>query len=277
SEEEKDNIQRRNPEGSAMRGRWGQDEKFLASIYTDVNPKAQRTQFGDFHSHGWVFRNVYKQDRKGNLLTARGTRIRPDDPDKFKKAVQLDDVHAKVGMHCADCHVSSDVHGNGNLYQEPRAAISIDCIDCHGTIEKPATLILSGPAAGAGRFKGKVVTVGKDLTRINTRNERGRQIRMFQRITAAATRTVIGDDGKPELDASGKEKVVNLVPGDIVQNSLVIPGKWWRVVQTVDTVTQGRKDYNDASAYAKTVQRDGKMWGDTTVSEDKLAHANGKM
>lgn len=272
SAEEIDNIQRRNPEGSALRGKWGQDEEFLRNVYTEVNPKAERTQFGDFHGHGWVFRKVFKTDRKGNMLTARGTRIKEDDPEKFTKAVHLEDVHQKYGMHCVDCHVGSDVHGNGNLYQEPRAAISLDCIDCHGTVDKPATLMLSGPAAGAGRYKGKVVSVGKDLTRIKA--ARGR---MFQRITAAAEKTVIGDDGKPELDKDGKEKKTRLEPGDIVQNSLLVPGKWWRVVQTADTVVPGKKDYNDASAFAKTVQRDGRTWGDNAVAENKLAHANSNM
>ncbi len=267
SEEQKDAIQRRNPEGSALRGKWGQDEEFLRNIFTDVNPKAERTQFGDFHGHGWVFRAVFKQDRKGNLLTARGTRIKADDPEKFKKAVQLDDVHAKVGMHCSDCHIASDVHGNGNLYGEPRAAISIDCIDCHGTIEKSATLVLSGPAAGAGRFKGKVTTTGKDLTKVKVRDERGRQLPMFQRASAE----------RPLKKKNEKGEEVTFSNGEVIQNSFVEPGKWWRVVQTVDTVTPGRKDYNDASAYAKTVQHDGKMWGETNAGEDKLAHANGKM
>jgi hypothetical protein len=266
SEEQKEAIQRRNPEGSAIRGLWGQDQDFLQKIWTDINPKATRTQFGDFHGHGWVFRNVYKSDRKGNLISARGAKIKPDDPDKFKKAVHLEDIHQARGMHCADCHVGTDVHGNGNLYNEPRAAIQIDCIDCHGTIDKPATLIASGPAAGTGRFKGRIVTTQKDLTRIRARNERGRQIPMFQRATAE----------RPirKVDAQGKE--VEFKNGEIIQNSLVEPGKWWRVVQTIDTVTQGKRDYNDNSAWAKLVTREGK-WGDTTMDQNKLAHANGNM
>jgi len=265
SDEQKDKIQQRNPEGAAMRGLWGQSPGFLQRIWEDINPKAQRTQFGDFHGHGWVFRNVYRTDRKGNMLTANGQQIKPDDPDKFKKAVHMDDVHQKKGMHCSDCHVSTDVHGNGNLYNEPRAAIQIDCIDCHGAIDKPATLALTGPSAGTARFGGKVITIPKDLTKIKARNERGRQIPMFQRINQATTRKSL----------EGKD--VALKPGDIVQNSLVEPGKWWRVVQTVDTVTPGKGDYNDASAYAKTVQRDGKTWGDAAAPENKLAHANGNM
>ncbi len=210
------------------------------------------------------------------MISARGSKIAPDDPDKFKKGVHMEDVHQKVGMQCADCHVGSDVHGNGNLYNEPRAAIQIDCIDCHGTVDKPPTLIASGPAAGTARLKGKIITTTKDLTKIKTRNERGRSVSMFQRITAEAKRPVIGDDSKPELDKDGKPREVTLRAGDVVQNSLVTPGKWWRVVQTVDTVTTGKRDFNDASAYAKTVQRDGKTWGETT-DESKLAHANSNM
>jgi hypothetical protein len=58
---------------------------------------------------------------------------------------------------------------------------------------------------------------------------------------------------------------------------MVIPGKFWRVTQTVDTVTQGKRDFNDASAFAKTVQRDGRAWGDASVNEKQLAHANSAM
>ncbi|MCI0338980.1 MAG: hypothetical protein L0226_15505 [Acidobacteria bacterium] len=267
SDEQKDVIQFRNPEGAAMRGKWGQDWNFLVNIWNDINPKASRVQFGDLHGHGWVFRNVYKSDRKGNMLTSRGAKIKPDDPEKFKKAVHLEDIHQKNGMHCADCHVGTDVHGNGNLYNEPRAAVQIDCIDCHGTIDRPATLTASGPAAGTARVKGKVVSITKDLTKVRVRDERDRLIPMFQRASADRPIKKKAPDGKE----------VEFKNGEIIQNSMVEPGKWWRVVQTVDTVTQGKRDYNDASAYAKTIQRDGKMWGDNSASESALAHANSKM
>jgi len=272
SPEQIEDIRERNPEGGAVRGLWGQDLSFLFNIWTDVNPKAKLTQFGDFHGHGWVFRNVYKRNLKGNLLNSRSRPVNPDDPDKFKesnpnRAVQLEDIHAKKGMHCVDCHFSQDVHGNGNLYGEPRAAIQVDCIDCHGTIEKPALLTVSGPAAGQGRYRGKVVQNPVDLTKIKARNERGRQVALFQRITAPTKRK----------NTDGKE--YDLKAGDIVQNSLVEPGKWWRVVQTVDTITDrpGNPDYNENSAYAKTIQRDNKTWGDTSASPQQLAHSNSNM
>ena len=60
--------------------------------------------------------------------------------------MHLKDVHLAHGMQCGDCHFDVDVHGNGKLYGEPRNATTIECIDCHGTIDKRPTLITSGNA-----------------------------------------------------------------------------------------------------------------------------------
>ena len=142
---ERDAIERANPEGAALRGLWS-DRSFLADVST-LNPQLKNTQFADFHGHGWVFRAVFNKDRKGNLLDASGQTVRPDDPDKFRKAVHLKDIHLEKGMHCVDCHFKQDSHGDGKLYGEPRAGIEIDCADCHGTISAPATLVTTGPAS----------------------------------------------------------------------------------------------------------------------------------
>jgi hypothetical protein len=140
----------RNPEGAAVRGLWG-DEKFLENIGSaDFNKQLKTTQFADFHGHGWVFRAVFNHDRKGNWLDKDGAKIAFDDPDRFGKAVHLADIHLEKGMQCNDCHFAQDNHGNGRIYGEPRAAVEIDCIDCHGTIRKKATLVTSGPAAPEG-------------------------------------------------------------------------------------------------------------------------------
>jgi hypothetical protein len=150
TEEEKYQISLRNPEGAAARGLWS-DPKFLEKLGSpEFNSKLQQSQFADFHSHGWVFRAVYKRDRKGNLLDGENKIVGADDPDKFKKAVHLADIHLEKGMHCIDCHFEQDSHGNGKLYAEPRAAIELDCTDCHGTIDRKATLVSSGPASPAG-------------------------------------------------------------------------------------------------------------------------------
>jgi hypothetical protein len=150
SEEDRYQAALKNPEAAAVRGLWG-DEKFLDQTGSpEFNKQLKTTQFADFHGHGWVYRGVYAHDRKGNWLDKDGKQIDFDDPDRFGKAVHLADIHLEKGMQCTDCHFGQDNHGNGKVYGEPRAAVEIDCIDCHGTIGVRANLITSGPAAPAG-------------------------------------------------------------------------------------------------------------------------------
>jgi hypothetical protein len=142
-------ILEKNPEGAAVRGLWSDDE-FLKNV-SQLNPKLKDTQFADYHGHGWNFRAIYKRDRKGNLLDAKGNKVSFDDPQKFKKAVHLADIHLDKGMHCVDCHFSQDAHGDGHIYGEVAQAIEIDCVDCHGSAKARANLKASGPAAKPGR------------------------------------------------------------------------------------------------------------------------------
>jgi len=150
TEEQRYQSFERNPEGAAVRGLWN-DEKFLEKVGSpEFNKQLKTTQFADFHGHGWVFRAVFNHDRKGNWLDKDGRQIGFEDPDRFGKAVHLADIHLEKGMQCDDCHFAQDNHGNGNIYGEPRAAVEIDCVDCHGTIRKKAALVTSGPAAPEG-------------------------------------------------------------------------------------------------------------------------------
>jgi hypothetical protein len=153
-------LEQHNPEGSALKGLWG-DKEFLATV-ASLNPKLKQTQFADFNGHGWVFRGVYKRDRKGNLLDAAGKLVPDNAPDKFQKAVHLKDIHLEKGMHCVDCHFRQDNHGNGKLYSEPRPAVEIDCIDCHGTSSEKATLVTTGPASPGTKLDGLKTPFGED-------------------------------------------------------------------------------------------------------------------
>src|SRR5205814_77825 len=136
-----------NPDEASARGLWS-DPEFLART-AELNPRLKHSQFADFHGHGWVFRAVYKKDRKGNLLDHQGRVIEhpttqhlmnavkypehakeqcrvADDGTKKPLAyvnregtpVHLMDIHLEKGMHCVDCHFIQDNHGNGKLYQE---------------------------------------------------------------------------------------------------------------------------------------------------------------
>lgn len=46
------------------------------------------------------------------------------------------DVHFQLGMHCADCHIGSDVHGDGKLHASSKTQVDIQCEDCHGDVRK---------------------------------------------------------------------------------------------------------------------------------------------
>jgi hypothetical protein len=100
---------------------------------------------------------VYKKDRKGQLLDAAGNVVPDRAPDKLLKAVHLRDAHLEKGMHCVDCHFKQDNHGDGRIYGEPRPALEIDCADCHGSADRAASLVTSGPASP-----------GTDLTSLGT-------------------------------------------------------------------------------------------------------------
>jgi hypothetical protein len=228
---------RDNPEAAAARGLWG-DLDFLEKV-SELNPKLTNTQFADYHGHGWVFRAVFKHDREGNLRDRDDNIIPHDDPQKFAKAVHLKDEHLAHGMQCADCHFDVDVHGNGLLYGEPRAATTIECIDCHGTIGKRPTLVTSG---NGGIWNGSAVT----------------------NVDLRADNTACG----PRFFWQGDK---------LFQRSTMAPDLIWEVPQTIDTIDPSSSHYNAKSAYAKMLLRDGKSWGAVPKPENctrDLAHDN---
>lgn len=268
----------KNPEGASLRGLWS-DSIFLQSTGTaDFNSKLKNVQFADSHGHGWMFKNVYKKDRKGNLLDAEDKVVTAEDPDKFKKAVHLQDIHLERGMHCADCHFQQDSHGTGILYNEPRAGVEIGCVDCHGSLKEKANGITSGPAALAIENKNEIALrerakkplIGRDLTRLQFRSADGRKLSVLQVLASDNAA-----NAKKCKDIKGNPVV--LKRGDIVQNSIVEPGLCWKVTQTADTVTPGNADYNEKSAYAKTMQKDNATWGDPKAKEEMLAHRESSM
>ncbi|TVQ61937.1 MAG: hypothetical protein EA379_05865 [Phycisphaerales bacterium] len=252
----------KNPEAASKRGLWGDlypdavshagdvaGENFLARTGEPpradgqpvFNDRLEHNKVGDFHGHGWIFRRVHKQDRRGNLLTLDDEVIDPTDPDRWRKAVHLQDVHLQRGMHCIDCHFTQDVHGDGRLYGEPRNAIEIACIDCHGSYDARATLRTSGPAAPPG---------GTDLTRARIGPQKQR--RFEWRGDTLIQRSAMD----PDLE------------WEVVQTiDTINPGSAW---------AGKHPEVAEASRYAKTIRRDGRTWGDLPGSDDGhglLAHS----
>ena len=249
--EEQHKILERNPEGAAVRGKWG-DAEFSREVF-ELNDDLNDTQFADYHGHGWNFRAVFKRDRKGNLLDKDGNIVANDDPEKFRKkgegkfaaigtnpgkSVHMMSIHAEKGMQCVDCHYAQDGHGNGFIHGEVASAVEISCKDCHGTAKKMPSLYTSGPASRPG---------GMDMTGL--RNPDGK--RRFEWIKK---------DGNDVL----------------LQRSVLDPELVWEVSLTKDSVTAGHPKYNEKSAWAKTVAKDNKSWGADVQNAD-LAHDDEEM
>ena len=151
TEEERYQVSLRNPEGAAPRGLWSDSEISRKGGQPGIQREARPTRSSP------IFTATAGFSARFTSATARAIcstpKIKSSIPaisDKFEKAVHLADIHLEKGMQCVDCHFEQDSHGNGKLYAEPRAAIELDCVDCHGTIDARATLITSGPASPAG-------------------------------------------------------------------------------------------------------------------------------
>jgi hypothetical protein len=247
SEEQRYQSLLRNPEGATARGLWN-DDKFLDQLGSpEFNSKLKTTQFADFHGHGWVFRAVFNHDRKGNWLDKDGNIIAFEDPERFSKAVHLADIHLEKGMQCNDCHFAQDNHGNGKIYGEPRAAVEIDCIDCHGTIRQKATLVTSGPAAP------------ETFSIVNGARvpERGRHLD-----------TLRTPWGLRRFEWRGDA---------LIQRSMSDEHQEWEIVQTADSVTPGNVHFNEKSLRAKLIDKDGAVDSDMPKNDTHLAHGNSSM
>src|SRR5262249_29928169 len=132
--------------------------------------------------------------------------------------VHLMDVHMEKGMHCIDCHFVQDVHGNTKLQQEVRAAVEIQCVDCHGTVTERAKLRTTGPAAYTSSNAG-----GRNLEPLRT------------------------PWGKRRLERRGDK---------LIQNSMVETGLSWEESKVKDIVERKPCDpkYNARAVLAKTVR-----------------------
>jgi len=267
----------RNPEGAATRGLW-RDVEFLRNVY-DLNPLLKDTQFADYHGHGWNFRAIFKRDRRGNLLDEDGDMstygtdtahiVSPDDPEKWRKkgqpkfvpvgedtpgkAVHMMDIHAQIGMQCADCHFAQDSHGSGLIYGEVANAVEIGCKDCHGTPDAYPTLLTSNMAAPPN---------GTNLALL--RNMDGQ--RRFEWMKTPSGRKVL------------------------LQRSIIDPNKTWQVHLLKDAVDIGNlgKTWDDgtpvfnpkaarAKLMAKSAAEDGQYKFGSGVPKEQRAHRDDDM
>jgi hypothetical protein len=215
--------------GKAMEAMAEYNSELVNVMSADVSggkpAKFSQTQFSDFHAHGWNFVNVYKRDLKGRLLDDSGNVIPDHDPDKFKKAVHLRDIHLEKGMQCIDCHTLQDSHGDGNIYSQMTDYIEIRCVDCHGTVNGPTDLKTSGHS--------------------------------WARNDLSKAKTPFVDPTDPERRRRLLQFYVRESDGKIIQRSMTLPGVEWQVTQVADVVNPDKPEYSPRAAYAKLMRRDG--------------------
>lgn len=300
-------VNRKNPEGSAPRGLWSNlyagevdhhgdpaPADFLSHTGTDeFNAKLKHTQFADFHPRGWVFRAVFKRDPHGNLLDASGEKITDVSAAKMKRAIELGkdpaedakldpkgvpvhlkDIHLEKGMHCIDCHFQQDVHGDGKIYGETRAAVTVQCEDCHGTTERPANIL--------------------QYLRITEKNEDDLTDDEVKKKTTLKDGIFSGNAANPAATDFNMKmaRKFTLSDGKLVQESRVTQEadgsfRKWEVKQTADDgvdrdgLDDAEKKRLERALYAHTVRRDGKTWGAVPAADEKgdlaLAHSSSTM
>lgn len=107
------------------------------------------------------------------------------------------DVHFEGGMHCADCHVGSDVHGDGRLYSTSKQQVDLRCEDCHGTVRATITPGDDGVfRTAAGRPLPQLVQQGSAIV---LKGIDGRD----HAVTQVATQLAQADPNSPMVHAMG--------------------------------------------------------------------------
>ena len=184
-------------------------------------PENKQTQFADFNGHGWVYRAVYKHDRKGNWLDKDDHKVDFNDPEEVREGRPPQPTSTSIRACTASTATSSrTATATATCTAKPRAAVEIDCVDCHGSVRARATLKTSNTAAPDG---------GHDLARLRTPFGT-RRFEWVARQTDAALH-------------GGGESGMDRLAGARFRSR---PGSY---------------NYNEKARLAKTMQRDGATWG----------------
>jgi hypothetical protein len=278
-----------NPNESAAKNNLS-DPSFVANL-VDLNPYMAKQQFGDFHSHGWAFRAVFKKDRSGSLIDHEGGFVGPPEPAKLAAAIdwpnkarkfhkekrfddpvagpkaarqaesQFEQCRSGLPVHLMDIHMEKGMH----------------CIDCHFTQDvhgnnrlhmevRAATEIQCIDCHGTASGYATLRTSGP-ASYTSSPDGKGRNL--------LAAKTPFGTPRFEVRDQPDGTK-------RYFQYSCVQKDLRWELVQTKDTIDPKHPRYNEKAALAKTVRSDpesGKMiWGDLPAEGTRgCAHRNENM
>ena len=174
--DERDEIAARNPEGAALRGLWTRPDvprerrdAATRSSSTRSSPTSTATAGSSAPSSSRTARATCSTptDNVGRRRRSREVREgRPPEGHPPREGHALRRLPLRAGRH-----------GNGKLYGEPRAAVEIDCVDCHGTISAPRHARDVGPAPRRRRHR----PLGALRRRSASRRFERRRQRLIQR------------------------------------------------------------------------------------------------
>ena len=165
--------------------------------------------------------------------------------DENGQIVSFDDPEKfEKAVHLKDIHLERGMH----------------CVDCH----------FSQDAHGVGYL----VSEYADAIEIECQDCHGDVDRKTDLLTSGPAAPAGGTDLSIPTTPFGRPRF-EWVGDELKQRSMLTDGLEWTVKQVLDTVTPGHGDYNEASAYAKTIRRDGETWGPLTANDTDLPHGSG--
>ncbi len=145
--------------------------------------------------------------------------------------------------------------------KDEHLAHGMQCVDCHFDADAHGTGLLYGEPRAATTIE---------------------CIDCHGTINARPTLMTTGNGGKIDLRAGNTPSGPRFYwqGNKLFQRSMMSPDMVWEVPQTIDTIDPNSSHYNAKSAYAKTLRRDGKVWGNVPPKDDcprDLAHDNGNI
>ncbi|HVJ81975.1 MAG TPA: hypothetical protein VNC50_12980 [Planctomycetia bacterium] len=294
------------PNEIASRGLW-KDKPFLENLH-EVNGKLGGGQFAEFAGHGWVFRAVYKRDRKGNMLDYTGAPIETGHSEEAGHGPEIVRTKAvvKEGGEPALAGVDADVLAaamNAKLRKATEPLYDSrgrPLRDKAGKIQNKQTDEFRGVPVhledvhqragmhcidchylqsmhGNGKLYGEL-RAAIEIACIDCHGTAGKRATLMtsgpmSRQGAKNLAEYRTPFGKPRFERKGDV---------IVQNSMMFSDLSWEVPETADVVDPASKRYNEKAALAKTLRPSGKgewVWGapPTAVDEKSCVHAAEKI
>ncbi len=114
------------------------------------------------------------------------------------------DVHFEKGMTCIDCHVATEIMGDGSAHAHERDAVKISCMDCHA------------PGATPAKDFAQLDAETQEIVVLRKLNIPGRRFVVSPSVSLAYTNVFLDADGRPSLVLKESAKLLRPKPSAVV-------------------------------------------------------------